>query len=115
MESLGPVMLSSPRFVILLAWLVPALALPALALFLVWNRNWKRLLPPEERFARDADQVVLKVRWTSWWVNPPLTAPAVTLHHGCSFSPRSSMPTSCSMRRARVSAFLAVWTRHKTA
>ena len=40
---------------------------PGRDLFLVWNRNWKRLPSPDETFERDADQVVLKVRWTSLW------------------------------------------------
>ena len=40
---------------------------PGCDLFLVWNRNWKRLLLPNDTFTRDADQVVLKVRWTSLW------------------------------------------------
>ena len=33
----------------------------------------------------------------------------------CTVSPRASMPTSCAMRRARVSGFTAVWMRHNTA
>ncbi len=40
---------------------------PGCDLFLVWNRNWKRLLLPNDTFTRDADQVVLKARWTSLW------------------------------------------------
>jgi len=40
---------------------------PGRDLFLVWNRNWKRLLPPDETFERNADQVALKLRWTWLW------------------------------------------------
>jgi hypothetical protein len=39
---------------------------PGRDLFLVWNRNWKRL-PPNKTFDREADQVILKLRWTSVW------------------------------------------------
>lgn len=35
--------------------------------------------------------------------------------YGCSFSPFASMATYFSIRRARVSAFLASWTRYRIA
>lgn len=34
-------------------------------LFLVWNRNWKRLPGPPDRFGAEANQIVVKLRWTS--------------------------------------------------
>ena len=40
---------------------------PGRDLFVVWNRDWKRLTPPDERFMRQADQVVVKLRWTWMW------------------------------------------------
>jgi hypothetical protein len=40
---------------------------PGRDLFLVWNRNWKRLPEPGYRLERDSDQVVVKLRWTSLW------------------------------------------------
>lgn len=40
---------------------------PGRDLFLVWNRNWKRLPEPGTRLETDADQIVVKLRWTSVW------------------------------------------------
>ena len=37
---------------------------PGRDLFLVWNHNWKRLPEPRTRFDSEADQVVVKLRWT---------------------------------------------------
>jgi len=40
---------------------------PGRDLFLVWNRNWKRLPEPGYRLEIDSDQIVVKLRWTSIW------------------------------------------------
>jgi len=40
---------------------------PGRDLFLVWNRNWRRLPRPADRFETEADQVAVKLRWTSLW------------------------------------------------
>jgi hypothetical protein len=37
---------------------------PGRYLFLVWNRNWKRLPEPHNRFDPEADEIVVKLRWT---------------------------------------------------
>jgi hypothetical protein len=40
---------------------------PGRDLFLVWNRNWRRLPRFSRRFESEADQVAVKLRWTSLW------------------------------------------------
>lgn len=40
---------------------------PGRDLFVVWNRNWKRALSEGDRFTRESDQLVVKVRWTQLW------------------------------------------------
>jgi hypothetical protein len=40
---------------------------PGRDLFVVWNRNWIRLQEPGRSFARDTDQVVVKLRWSLLW------------------------------------------------
>ena len=40
---------------------------PGRDLFLVWNRNWQRTLGQGYRLELDADQIVVKLRWTTLW------------------------------------------------
>ena len=37
---------------------------PGRDLFLVWNRSWKRLPGPRDRLGAEANEIVVKLRWT---------------------------------------------------
>jgi hypothetical protein len=40
---------------------------PGRDLFVVWNKDWQRQISPRDRFQEEADQVVVKLRWTTHW------------------------------------------------
>jgi len=40
---------------------------PGRDLFVVWNRNWKRALSESDRFTRESDRLVVKLRWSQLW------------------------------------------------